>query len=193
MLNPDHSKFNSTLVTPTLHVPCANLPAVSSQTAAQLLRGQPMSSTAVLGFIKDIVSNNLKSVQDRLKATPSQGPNQRFTDPKQQGLSYPLLHKAVEVKSREIVCALIEAGADVNATDSTGRTALCWLASSNSPDESTLATAGAVAFSITLSRTSQRWIRFVNVCKPCLVSLPSSPVVRYASFAGVQTPKSAYN
>jgi ankyrin repeat protein len=97
-----------------------------------------MSSTPVLSFIKDITAKNIKAVQDRLKAT--QSPNQSFADPKEQGLSYRLLHKAVEVGSLEIVSALLAAGADVNAPDTRGRTPLHWLASST--DAGAVNTAG---------------------------------------------------
>lgn len=99
-----------------------------------------MSSTAVLGFIKDITAKNVAAVQDRLKSTPAQGPNQMFTDPKEQGLAYTLLHKAVDVCSLEIASALLAAGANVNAADSRGRTPLHWLASSS--HESSLSLAG---------------------------------------------------
>lgn len=92
-----------------------------------------MSSTAVLGFIKYIISNNLKAVQDRLKATPAQiSPNATFADPKEQGLTYRLIHKAVEVGNQAIVEALLSAGADCNAPDSRGRTPLHWCATSGS-------------------------------------------------------------
>jgi hypothetical protein len=50
-----------------------------------------MSSTVVLGFIKDITAKNIKAVNDRLKK--KEKPDQRYVDPKQQGCSYTLLHK----------------------------------------------------------------------------------------------------
>jgi hypothetical protein len=118
-----------------------------------------MSSTAVLGFIKDIAAKNVAAVQDRLKSTPTQGPNQRFTDPKEQGLTYTLLHKAVEVCSPEIVSALLAAGASVNAADSRGRTSLHWLASSS--HEGALSLAG---------KFSVFDIKFMKGCCP----IPSS-------------------
>eukprot|EP00775_Hariotina_reticulata_P012339 gene12339-12472_t len=88
-----------------------------------------MSSTVVLGFIKDITAKNIKAVSDRLKK--KEKPDQRYVDPKQQGYSYTLLHKAVQVGSPEIVTALLKAGADVNSRDSKGRTCLHWLSSLN--------------------------------------------------------------
>lgn len=105
-----------------------------------------MSSTPVLSFIKDIAAKNIKAVQDRLKATPAQSPNQSFADPKEQGLSYKLLHKAVEVGSVEIVSALLAAGADVNSADSRGRTPLHWVACST--DAAAVSTAGGLLFHI---------------------------------------------
>jgi ankyrin repeat protein len=99
-----------------------------------------MSSTPVLSFIKDITAKNTKAVQERLKSTPAQSSNQSFADPKEQGLSYSLLHKAVEVGSLEIISALLAAGADVNAPDTRGRTPLHWLASST--DAGAVNTAG---------------------------------------------------
>jgi hypothetical protein len=84
-----------------------------------------MSSTAVLGFIKDINNKNLKAVNDRLK---KEKPNQRYSDPKAEGLVYTLLHAAVATGSQEITAALLKAGADVNARDSKGKTPLAWLA-----------------------------------------------------------------
>jgi hypothetical protein len=100
-----------------------------------------MSSTAVLGFIKDITARNLKAVQDRLKQAPgAQTANQRFVDPKQEGLTYALLHKAVEVCSCEAASVLMAAAADVNAADSKGRTPLHWVAASS--DGKAVAVAG---------------------------------------------------
>jgi ankyrin repeat protein len=84
-----------------------------------------MSSTAVLGFINDINSKNLKAVNDRLK---KEKPNQRYSDPKAEGLVYTLLHAAVATGSHEMTAALLKAGADVNAKDSKGKTPLTWLA-----------------------------------------------------------------
>uniref|UniRef100_A0A383VC11 Uncharacterized protein n=1 Tax=Tetradesmus obliquus TaxID=3088 RepID=A0A383VC11_TETOB len=85
-----------------------------------------MSSTAVLGFIKDINNKNIKAVNDRLKKDK---PNQRYSDPKAEGLVYTLLHAAAATGSQEITAALLKAGADVNAKDSKGKTPLAWLAS----------------------------------------------------------------
>lgn len=85
-----------------------------------------MSSTPVLGFIKDINANNVKAVADRLK---KEKPNQKYTDPSQQGLVYTLLHKAVAVGSPEIVNLLLKAGAEVNARDSKSKTPLFWAVS----------------------------------------------------------------
>jgi ankyrin repeat protein len=98
-----------------------------------------MSSTPVLAFIKDISSRNVKAVADRL-TKEKQSPNQTFSDPKEQGLSYSLLHKAVEVGSSGIVAALLAADADVNAADSRGRTPLHWVAACNT--DAAVATAG---------------------------------------------------
>lgn len=100
-----------------------------------------MSSTPVLAFIKDITSRNVKAVADRLNKE-RKSPNQHFSDPKEQGLSYSLLHKAVEVGSSGIVGALLAAGADVNAADSTGRTPLHWVAACNTDAAAAVATAG---------------------------------------------------
>jgi hypothetical protein len=99
-----------------------------------------MSSTAVLGFIKDINSKNLKAVNDRLK---KEKPNQRYSDPKAEGLVYTLLHAAVATGSHEITAALLKAGADVNAKDSKGKTPLAWLATYVNSDPH-LKVAGAV-------------------------------------------------
>lgn len=99
-----------------------------------------MSSTAVLGFIKDIAAGNLKAVQDRLcsKAQPI-NPNASFADPREQGLSYRLLHKAVEVGNRAIAAALLAAGADVYAADSRGRTPLHWCCAGSGADALSIA------------------------------------------------------
>lgn len=85
-----------------------------------------MSSTAVLGFIKDITAKKVKAVEDRLK---KEKPNQKYIDPSQQNLVYSLLHKAVSVGIPEIVLLLLKAGADVNSKDSRGKSPLHWLAS----------------------------------------------------------------
>lgn len=101
-----------------------------------------MSSTPVLAFIKDIIARNVKAVADRL-TKERQSPNQHFSDPKEQGLSYSLLHKAVGVGSSGIVGALLAAGADVNAADSRGRTPLHWVAAAcNTDAAAVVATAG---------------------------------------------------
>ncbi|WIA35240.1 hypothetical protein OEZ86_003701 [Tetradesmus obliquus] len=76
-----------------------------------------MSSTAVLGFIKDINNKNIKAVNDRLK---KEKPNQCYSDPKAEGLVYTLLHAAAATGSQEITAALLKAGAD----DAAGFTAL---------------------------------------------------------------------
>ncbi|WIA15048.1 hypothetical protein OEZ85_001748 [Tetradesmus obliquus] len=76
-----------------------------------------MSSTAVLGFIKDINNKNIKAVNDRLK---KEKPDQRYSDPKAEGLVYTLLHAAAATGSQEITAALLKAGAD----DAAGFTAL---------------------------------------------------------------------
>lgn len=91
-----------------------------------------MSSTSVLKVIKDITARNAKAVREGLS---QHGANQRYCDPKEQGLTYTLLHKAVEVGCAEVVSVLLAAGADVNAADSRGRAPLHWLADCSSSSE----------------------------------------------------------
>lgn len=52
-----------------------------------------MSSTAVIGFVKDIKARNIKAVRERLGKARGESPNQRFIDPAAAGRVYTLLHK----------------------------------------------------------------------------------------------------
>ncbi|GBF99778.1 hypothetical protein Rsub_12218 [Raphidocelis subcapitata] len=87
-----------------------------------------MSSTAVIGFVKDIKARNVKAVRERLGNVRGESPNQRFIDPAAAGRVYTLLHKAAAVGCVQVVDALIKAGADVNGRDQDGATPLHWLA-----------------------------------------------------------------